>query len=96
MGALGRRQTKENAISNVVRSLFVLSQHVPFSPAWWFCTTLSIYGAGGGGGEVLGVIFAGYVLQASQNPYPIIVYSVAKYRPHLGHLLENVIFTIST
>ena len=49
-----------------------------------------------GGGEVLGVIFAGYVLQASQNPYPIIVYSVAKYRPHLGHLLENVIFTIST
>ena len=51
MGAPGRRQTKENAISNVVRSLFVLSQHVPFSPAWWFCTTPSIYGARGGGGE---------------------------------------------
>ena len=33
---------------------------------------------GGGGGEgVLGLIFAGYVPLASQNPYPIIVYYVA-------------------
>ena len=30
-----------------------------------------------GGGGVLGLIFAGYVLLASQNLYPIIVYSVA-------------------
>ena len=33
----------------------------------------------------LGSNFAGYVLLASQNPYPIIVYSVAIYRPHLSH-----------
>ena len=39
----------------------------------------------GGGGGVLGSIFSGYVLLASQNPYPIIVYSVANYRPHLSH-----------
>ena len=32
---------------------------------------------GGGGGGGLGLIFAGYVPLASQNPYPIIVYSVA-------------------
>ena len=32
---------------------------------------------GGGGGGLLGSIFAGYVLLASQSPYPIIVYSVA-------------------
>ena len=28
---------------------------------------------------------AGYVPLISQNPYPIIVYSVAKCRPHLSH-----------
>ena len=39
----------------------------------------------GGGGGVLGSIFAGYVPLASPNPYPIIVYSVANYRPHLSH-----------
>ena len=33
---------------------------------------------GGGGGGVLGSIFAGYVPLASRNPYPIKVYSVAK------------------
>ena len=32
---------------------------------------------------LLGLIFAGYVPLASQRPYPIIVYSVANYRPHL-------------
>ena len=32
---------------------------------------------------VLGLIFAGYVPLASQSPYPIIVYSVANYRPQL-------------
>ena len=30
-------------------------------------------------GGVLGSIFAGYVPLASQNPYPIIVYSLANY-----------------
>ena len=38
----------------------------------------------GGGGGVLGLGFAGYVQLASQNPYPIIVYSVVNYRPHLN------------
>ena len=35
--------------------------------------------------------FAGYVPLASQNPHPIIVYSVASYRPHLSHFWANVI-----
>ena len=39
--------------------------------------------------EVLRLIFAGYVPLASQSPYPIIVYSVANYRPHLSHFWEK-------
>ena len=35
-------------------------------------------------GEVLRLVFAGYVSLASQSPYPIIVYSVANFRPHLS------------
>ena len=34
-------------------------------------------GGNPGGGVLLGLLFAGYVPVASQNPYPIIVYSVA-------------------
>ena len=49
-----------------------------------------------GGGGVLGLMFAGYVLLASQSPYPIIVYFFANYRPHLSHFLENEIFAIPT
>ena len=49
-----------------------------------------------GPGGVLGSIFAGYVPLASQNPYPIIVYSVPNYRPHLSHCWANVIFAIPT
>ena len=45
----------------------------------------------GGGGGVLGSGFAGYVPLASSNPHPIIVYSVANYRPHLSHFWANVI-----
>ena len=41
-----------------------------------------------GGG--LGSSFAGYVLLASQNLYPIIVYFVASYRPYLIHFRANV------
>ena len=41
-------------------------------------------------------MFAGYVPLASQSHYPIIVYFLANYRPHLIHCLENVIFTIPT
>ena len=42
-------------------------------------------------GGVLGSGFARYVPLASQNPHPIIVYSVANYRPHLSHFWANVI-----
>ena len=48
------------------------------------------------GGGVLGSIFAGYVPLASQNPYPIIVYSLANYWPHLSHFWANVVFAIPT
>ena len=44
------------------------------------------------GGGLLGVIFARYVPLTSQNPYPIIVYSVLNYKPHLSHFWTNVIF----
>ena len=48
--------------------------------------------------EIVGSIFAGYVPLASQSPCPIIVYSVANYRPHLSHfnLGKCVIFVIPT
>ena len=49
---------------------------------------MSIYSQGGGGGErLLGLIFVWYVPLSSQKPYPIIVYSVAKYRTHLSQKL---------
>ena len=47
-------------------------------------------------GMLLGLILAGYVLLASQNPYPITVYSVANYRPHLSHFWKKLLFTILT
>ena len=47
-------------------------------------------------GGALGSIFAGYVTLASQDPYPIIVYSVANYRPHLSHFWANAILAIPT
>ena len=50
----------------------------------------------GGGGGVLGFMFGWYVPLACQSPYPIIVYFLANYRPHLSHFLENVIFAIPT
>ena len=34
---------------------------------------------------LLALIFAGYVPLASQSPYPIIVYFVGNFRPHLSH-----------
>ena len=42
------------------------------------------------GRGLLGSIFAGYVPLASQSPYPIIVYSMANYRPHLSHFWSNM------
>ena len=41
--------------------------------------TLVIYKCSHPGTGVLGLIFAGYVPLASQNPSPIIVYSVANF-----------------
>ena len=43
------------------------------------------------GGGVIRSNFAGYVPLASQNPCPIIVYSVASCRPHLSQFWANVI-----
>ena len=43
-----------------------------------------------GGGGVLRLIFAGCVPLASQSTYPVIVYSVANYRPHLSYLWANM------
>ena len=59
-------------------SLFILT-HFPW-----------VVSGGGGGGGVLGLILAGYVPLASRGAYPIIVYSVANYRPHLSHFRANV------
>ena len=50
---------------------------------------LSVVEEFGGGGGLLGVISAGYVPLAPQSPYPIIVYSVINYRPHLSHFWAN-------
>ena len=47
-------------------------------------------------GEDTKVNIAKYVLLASQSPYPIIVYCVANYRPHLSHFWANVIVAIPT
>ena len=41
-------------------------------------------------GGVLGLIFAGYVPLASQHPYPIMVYSVTNYKPHICHPWANI------
>ena len=57
-----------------------------------FLTVMPGYPPTGGGGGVLGLIFAGYMPLASQNPYPIIVNSVAKNRPHLSHFWEKCNF----
>ena len=45
----------------------------------------------GGGGGGTWVNFWWVCALTSQNPYPIIVYSVASYRPHLSHFWANVI-----
>ena len=37
-----------------------------------------------------------YVPLAFQSPYPIIIYFLANYRPHLSHFWANEIFAIST
>ena len=53
-------------------------------------------GKAGGGGGILGSIFAGYVPLICHNHYPFIVYSVANYRPLISHFWTNVISAIPT
>ena len=60
------------------------------------CNSKEVYSLPGKEGGLLGSGFAGYVPLASQNPHPIIVYSVANYRPHLSHFWENVIVISKT
>ena len=43
---------------------------------------------GGGGGTWFN--FCWVCAAASPNPYPIIVYSVASYRPHVSHFWANI------
>ena len=45
-------------------------------------------------GQVVGYIYAGYVLLASQSPNPIIIYSVADYRPYvISRFFANSLFS---
>ena len=48
------------------------------------CVCVFVWERGGGWG-LLGLIFAGYVPLAPQNPYPIIVYCVAIYTLSFGN-----------
>ena len=48
------------------------------------------YPGRGGGGVGIWVVLSGYVSRTSQSPYPIIVYSVANYRPYLSHVWANM------
>ena len=45
----------------------------------------------GGGGGYLGQVLLGMCRWPLRTPHPIIVYSVANYRPHLSHFWANVI-----
>ena len=47
------------------------------------------WGGGGGVGGGTWVNFVGYVPLVSQSLYPIIVYSVGNYKPHLSHFWAN-------
>ena len=55
-----------------------------------FCSTKPIGASLLLGGGVLVSIFAGYVPLASPNPYSIIIYSVANYRPLVSHFWANI------
>ena len=70
------------------------TQRVPFLSKMVYKRERSWSLEGNPGGQVLGLIFRGYVSLASQSPYPIIVDSY--YRPHISHLGKYVIFAIPT
>ena len=73
--------------------LLIFAQIVPqvnFHHIWHGLVVVGVFFGGGVPRGVLGSSFVGYVSLTSQNPYPIIVYSVANYRPHLSHFWANV------
>ena len=77
----GARVRKESIYLSIYLSIwkpFWKRVH-PFS-----CTCARVHFPPPGGG-VLGLMFAGYVPLVSQSSYPIIVYFLANYRPHLIH-----------
>ena len=72
----GKKQYFTHSMHSLVKKLFLPLEnkiHI-FAPP---CNILYISSKPWGGVGVLGSIFAGYVLLASPNPYPIIVYSLA-------------------
>ena len=81
----GERIIVEDSI-NRQHSIWNISSTNSFS--WLYLATIGNYRANPGG--VLGSIFAWYVPLASQNPYPIIVYSVTNYRPRNASQLLNI------
>ena len=83
---------KDNSFFYLWRAHFIATQVIKLN----HCVLSPLPDLPGRWGGVLGLMFAGYVSLASQSPYPIIVYFWANYRPHLSHVLENVIFAIST
>ena len=68
--------------------------YLVFPPKWrWFTRVHHLVIDNFPQGEgLLGLIFAKYVPLSSQGPYPIIVYFVSNYRPHLSHLLSKCNF----
>ena len=81
---IGARTTGQATNPTKTRTL---RRHVPFR--FHFRPSLEESMRSPGGRGVLGSSFAGHVPLASQNPYPIIVYSVANYRPHLKSVLSK-------
>ena len=78
MGALNNKAGQAEEIGAGAAS--PLTVVLPTKP----CKT-AMSGRGGEGRGVLRLIFGWYVPLASHSPYPITVYAVANYRPHLSH-----------
>ena len=92
-----RRLVEEWKKAQIIVSSFLLSLEYCTKSNWFrinivtICLIQMVQGCSPGARVgVLGLIFAGYVSLASQCPYPIIVCSVANYRPHLSHFGSNM------
>ena len=72
-------------IHHSLAKLKCLSKGQDVSGRWFKLVPIPGWGREGGGG-VLGLIFAGYV----ELGYPIIVYSVVNYGPHLSRFWANM------